>query len=517
MLRFFASSFSNWHLGADIVSLGVPTLPVCAEPLSLSALANPCYISLAASHLQRWSLWLKNTSLFSESWLLVVSNEANWWWSAEVCLFTVGAWSAYLQTQRRRLGIPHAWAYMLLGQTVAISFAASLFGLAVALRALPDGTLVQRAVFRSYSDDANSRDSIVKEAERDDTVVKPLDGDTQFVATKSLVRTVTHYSIETPNTHPRLSTRLLLWASTSLAALTVLKPNQSFMQVLTMHLLPFVPTLPSSWLRQLSEHVEKHLLYPKLVSDDEAADHASNARLKALLRPSRLFGIFALFGVASKLITTLTVMRRILRSVPIREQLHYGRVKLLLRLLYPTTFHSHPAQSSISSDALCLALVTVAQISWDSVQLPTSIGDRTDVTGEAQRARHTAAAITLAVLTPVLGPSITFSAWLALREDLLEEAELADEAALRKAAGGHDTGLIVSETKEEIVETIQRLDRGSGQAHGKEQEAAASECQDGNPGRSRDTRECLMSLSESVSPAPSPPLTSKGTSKKWAL
>ncbi|CAO1614086.1 unnamed protein product [Parajaminaea phylloscopi] len=523
MLRYFARSYSDWLLRADLTSYGIPALPACAEATSWSTLVDPCHISLAATHFQRWSTWLSNTSLFAESWLLVVSNSANWWWSAEVCLFTVAAWAAFLQTQRRRLGIPHAWAYMALGQTVAVSFAASLFGLACALRALPDGSLVQKAVYRSYSDEASSRDSIVKEIEHGQEVTEPADGETGLVVTKASLKVVTHYVIDAPSSYPRLGSRLLLWTTTSLAAMTALRPNQSFAQVLTMHLLPIIPTLPSAWLKTATTWIEHHLLHPRPGSQDEEAHHASNARLKAALRPSTLFALFAGFGVTSKLLTTLALLRTVLSSVPIYEQVHYGRVKILLRLLYPTTFHSHPAQSSISSDAVCIALVTVAQILWDAVQLPARLNDRRKQVDSARPGVWTPAAIGLIALTPVLGPSTTFPAWLAVRENYLEKAEAADEDALRKEAGSHTAGLYVSEVTEQIVQTTRRAGEAaivanviqeSGDSEGDNVAAPTPGRSTARQPRARGTRDSPLAVSESASPEPSPTLSSKRSSRK---
>lgn len=70
-----------------------------------------------------------------------------------MCLFTVGAWTIFLSTQgmprcyRRclpltpsqgqRYGVKHLWAYMLLGQVVAISVASNLFYLALSLSSPP--------------------------------------------------------------------------------------------------------------------------------------------------------------------------------------------------------------------------------------------------------------------------------------------------------------------------------------------------------------------------------------------
>jgi hypothetical protein len=80
----------------------------------------------------------------------------NWWWSEKLCLYTVGYWTIFLSTEGnvrkttpihsvylscrasgRSRAIPHLWAYMLLGQVVAISVAANLFYVALSLSHLP--------------------------------------------------------------------------------------------------------------------------------------------------------------------------------------------------------------------------------------------------------------------------------------------------------------------------------------------------------------------------------------------
>ncbi|KAF7304301.1 hypothetical protein HMN09_00831900 [Mycena chlorophos] len=75
--------------------------------------------------LQRISHWLLDTSLFEQAWARVCFGTMNWWWSQQLCLYTVG----------KRYGVARVWTYMLLGQLVAISVASNLFYLALALSA----------------------------------------------------------------------------------------------------------------------------------------------------------------------------------------------------------------------------------------------------------------------------------------------------------------------------------------------------------------------------------------------
>ncbi|CAL1697121.1 unnamed protein product [Somion occarium] len=89
--------------------------------------------SVEASATMRLIAWLKNTELFEQAWAAVCSRPLNWWWSEQLCLFTVGAWTIFLVLRGRLHSIKHVWAYMLVGQLVAISVATNLFFLAVSL------------------------------------------------------------------------------------------------------------------------------------------------------------------------------------------------------------------------------------------------------------------------------------------------------------------------------------------------------------------------------------------------
>ncbi|KAF2830771.1 hypothetical protein CC86DRAFT_343779 [Ophiobolus disseminans] len=83
-------------------------------------------------HHRHWGLWLKETSLFHEAWETVVVGNARYWWSHQIFFFAL-ALGLYLEQRGVRRGIKHTWAFMLLGQIVAISFATNLFLLTLIL------------------------------------------------------------------------------------------------------------------------------------------------------------------------------------------------------------------------------------------------------------------------------------------------------------------------------------------------------------------------------------------------
>jgi hypothetical protein len=49
--------------------------------------------------LSRLTSWLVGTGLFEQAWAAVSFDRMNWWWSEQLCLFTVGAWTTFLATE----------------------------------------------------------------------------------------------------------------------------------------------------------------------------------------------------------------------------------------------------------------------------------------------------------------------------------------------------------------------------------------------------------------------------------
>ncbi|KAI0344352.1 hypothetical protein BDW22DRAFT_1355730 [Trametopsis cervina] len=87
--------------------------------------------------LARLTNWLVQSQLFEQAWAIVSKGHMNWWWSEKLCLFTVGYWTILLSTEGRARSVSHLWAYMLLGQVVAISVASNLFYVALLLSTEP--------------------------------------------------------------------------------------------------------------------------------------------------------------------------------------------------------------------------------------------------------------------------------------------------------------------------------------------------------------------------------------------
>lgn len=73
------------------------------------------------------SYWLHDVSLFDSAWRQVCVGAWQWLWSHQLCSLTVAVWTPILAIEGARRRIPYIWAYMILGQVVAISVASSLF------------------------------------------------------------------------------------------------------------------------------------------------------------------------------------------------------------------------------------------------------------------------------------------------------------------------------------------------------------------------------------------------------
>ncbi|KAF1929929.1 uncharacterized protein M421DRAFT_59724 [Didymella exigua CBS 183.55] len=106
MLRYFQWSYDNW-------------LTVQSQH----------EIDLSVKH---WGLWLKETSLFREAWESVIIGHNRYWWSHQIFYFAC-ALGLHSERKGARQGISYTWAFILLGQIVAISFATNLYFLTLLL------------------------------------------------------------------------------------------------------------------------------------------------------------------------------------------------------------------------------------------------------------------------------------------------------------------------------------------------------------------------------------------------
>ncbi|KAL4731379.1 hypothetical protein ACLX1H_000345 [Fusarium chlamydosporum] len=73
--------------------------------------------------------WLRDTTLFKQAWVSTLEQPPRAWWSLQIFAFCA-IWSVMLAWQDKKRRVPHLWIFMLLGQIVAISFAANLSFLA---------------------------------------------------------------------------------------------------------------------------------------------------------------------------------------------------------------------------------------------------------------------------------------------------------------------------------------------------------------------------------------------------
>ncbi|KAJ0160926.1 hypothetical protein CTA2_7072 [Colletotrichum tanaceti] len=74
--------------------------------------------------------WLRDTALFRQAWVSTLETGPRAWWSLQIFGFCAN-WSVLLAAQAQKRRIPHAWIFVLLGQVVAISFAANMSFLAI--------------------------------------------------------------------------------------------------------------------------------------------------------------------------------------------------------------------------------------------------------------------------------------------------------------------------------------------------------------------------------------------------
>lgn len=105
MIRYLLWSYDAFLERVRLTGGLVTAMPECVIG-GEQALA--CARLRATALLLRMGDWLRDTSLFKEAWLYVVANEQRWWWSAEVCAFTVAPWALFLYVEGAQLHLCRA-------------------------------------------------------------------------------------------------------------------------------------------------------------------------------------------------------------------------------------------------------------------------------------------------------------------------------------------------------------------------------------------------------------------------
>ncbi|EQB44042.1 hypothetical protein CGLO_17256 [Colletotrichum gloeosporioides Cg-14] len=108
MFRFFEWSYQQWAISHVFAGVGVT----------------------GGEQGLRLGEWLRDTSLFKQAWASTLETGPRAWWSLQIFGFCAN-WSVLLAVQAQKRKIPQAWIFILLGQVVAISFAANLSFLAI--------------------------------------------------------------------------------------------------------------------------------------------------------------------------------------------------------------------------------------------------------------------------------------------------------------------------------------------------------------------------------------------------
>lgn len=403
MLTFLRHSYLAYLERCHLTSYPLPPTP---PPFNLS---RPAQL-VPALHLRilRISQWLASLSLFKEAWMEVIKDATSWWWSSEICIITVGAWALFLRHEAERLRIPHVWTVMALGQLVAISFAFNLFSLAVIYRLDALDLLsarcdtifkAKRRVIRPLED--NSPDSppeIYPQPEQEhaaesrpfrvSVALPPADENAPPAAWPSTSLPPSPRRSPDPNVR-LLDTRLTVqrvplpprptpmdqaaqimqrWIPEKVglplfvfAGLSsVLQHPNSFTKVMVMHVFPLlismypayhklrpIPSKPTprraSFTPPTSNLTTKRVLLGMVSRSESHVPIWQDAKVYYL--------VLGVISIALRLWLTLACFFEVKDSGSVVHQ-----AWRTITLLFPTTFLRHPAQSSISSDHVCVAL-----------------------------------------------------------------------------------------------------------------------------------------------------------------
>ncbi|BGP55157.1 hypothetical protein JCM8202_002784 [Rhodotorula sphaerocarpa] len=279
------------------------------------------------------SQWLADVSLFQEAWQYVCTGAANWWWSQQLCQYTVGPLVLLMATEGRKFGVKRQWAFMLLGQLVAVSFAQSLFFAAIVSAA-------------------------AMHAENAHPVQKQKAQGSLGILAAILIATAS--SVFVPQTVG--DWRFL--------------PN-----LLAMHLLIVLPFIPAIAKR----------------------DRPTSPRM------SRLYLNFAFIAMRFQVPVAMQLLSD---GQPLSLELVYSRLPQFYLYAWEV-MNAHPAQTSISWDVIFTSISALTYLIWSSRSLQS-----------VRPVERTSWQILLALVatTPLVGPAVTVSVGLAVREGRREAA-----------------------------------------------------------------------------------------------
>ncbi|KIS65788.1 uncharacterized protein UMAG_06168 [Mycosarcoma maydis] len=531
MLAFLRHSYLSYLERCRLASYPLPPTP---PPWDLSRPA----LLVAALHLRilRISQWLASLSLFKEAWMEVIKDAPSWWWSSEICVITVGAWALFLRHEAERLRIPHVWTVMALGQLVAISFAFNLFNLAVIYR-LDVIDLIAARSHRLCSGTHRVMVPLQDNSSPSPPQIWSMSEDERPDEASRVSATLYRPTLRTPNalhatslpSNPRASPpRNVRVVSTELTVQRFpLAPQPQFMDKLARLMQRCIPEElgmplfvlaglssvlqhPNSFTKVMVMHVFPLLisLYPAYRTSSSSSRLLPSLRVAtAPIEPNRSTGQILLemvsrsksrlplwkdakvyylaLGIVSILLRFWVSLACFLEVNASRTNLH--RAWQTVTLLFPTTFGRHPAQSSISSDHVCVALsatvfVLIESGLWlwktavasPSCYLPPDGADDEnkgeDHDGHVLHGRfptlikldrldrkvietQACVVVVLLVLSPLLGGSATFSLYLAVRCMWVEQYQryraAQDDTFLRRTQHrGHAVEKVVEDTEE---------------------------------------------------------------------
>ncbi|SPO42066.1 uncharacterized protein PSFLO_07549 [Pseudozyma flocculosa] len=515
MFAFLFHSYRAYIANCHLTSYPLPPAP---PPLSWD---QPDLI-VPSLHLRllRISQWLGSLSLFEQAWLEVVRDSNAWWWSSEICIITVGSWAVFLRSEAKRLRIPHVATFMLLGQLVAISFAFNLFQLAVIYRldaqdlvpASPRAGTVKTTITIQPAEAPQRRELARSESEL--LMPPPMSPPSHSHGRSHAAGRASHSPAKTTATASTTVQRIPMAPRATLsvkagALLSRLVPERIAMplfllgglysifsgpdtlaKVLVMHAFPMLAVLyplRRSTARKLKSSAA--FGHPLATAGDKAAATRfvrSKRRVPFYLDPKLVHLALATSSVALRLGSVYRVVSGVRGDfdlpVPLPQRLWQSA-----QLVYPQTFHRHPAVSSIGSDHLAVLASVVAFILiesglwlWKDAKTSPSARVPTSAAVAALRARSSEASaaggssttlvapttvtldridrsrlefqsrcvLALVALAPVWGASASFGYYLALRETWIEDDEHFSQQQ-RAHARGSGSGAVLADEGDE--------------------------------------------------------------------